>query len=133
MSASTTNTFPTSYQRFQFYCLWKLPDTMKEYLDTYRTLRIPADKLRDIVQLEDAARQKNLMLLHDNVPYPVAWHAASPYQLLRDSQSTKRNPAEPIYYWISLRSCGRDKVALVTVDHFTIPPQNPGELARHTY
>ena len=128
--AQITQPFSTSYHRFQFYCLWNLSPALREYLDTYRVYQISAHKLRKELDLTSAAKQKNLFVLFDGFPYPVSWHNASPYQLLRDSQSNKRGRTN-IHYWVSLRKLGADKVALITVNLNTLDKPVKGELDRH--
>jgi hypothetical protein len=124
----------TSYERFQFYCLWKLPDHLIAKLSHYQIRRLPAEELRDLLGLEQATSQaaagKFLLAGTPAKPFPVAWHNASPYQLLRDSQSNKRGKSA-IFYWVAFRGHAEDKVALITVDTSTITTLKPaGELPR---
>lgn len=129
-TTQTTPTFGTTYQRFQFYCLWNISPTLREYLDTYKVTQISAHRLREELRLTNAAKQKQQFIFFDGFPYPVSWHNASPYQLLRDSQSNKRGRTD-IHYWVSLRKLGADKVALITVNLNSLDKPSKGELDRH--
>lgn len=109
---SNPRTSLSPHETFQLHTIWNIPESLSSKLEVFKLKRITAAKLLQHITKHSVG---SYILPHKSSPYFVTFHHTSYHTLCYDS----KNPE--IHYWISFRTSGTSRVAIICRDNTTIP------------